>query len=215
MGKTTLAKKIFNDREIQAQFKSKIWLSVTESYNEEKLLSSAIIQAGGEPRGDKQILTQILTDILSTGKFLFVLDDIWSDRPWTGILQRPAVYAARNQPQPGSRVIVTTRNEGIVKQMGAAYHLHHVKPMHDGDAWVLLKKQLLVQVRGITTTEWTFHTRTSAPAGLQSVLINYQRRLNTLGHRSVIKPPIAGANGRYQCRLYRGNGTDTSIKHRY
>ncbi|KAL6653862.1 hypothetical protein ACP70R_008786 [Stipagrostis hirtigluma subsp. patula] len=148
MGKTTLAKKIFNDREIQAEFKTKIWLSVTESYNEEKLLSSAIIQAGGEPRGDKQILTQILKSILSTGKFLLVLDDIWSDRPWSDILQSPALYAARNQPQPGSRVIVTTRNEGIVQQMGAAYHLHHVKPMEDEDAWVLLKKQLMVQDAG-------------------------------------------------------------------
>lgn len=46
VGKTTLAKKIFNDRAIQVEFKSKVWLSITESYNTEKLLSSAITQAG-------------------------------------------------------------------------------------------------------------------------------------------------------------------------
>jgi adenylate kinase family enzyme len=63
MGKTTLAKKIFNDTDIEAAFGIKIWLSVTESYNEPNLLSSAITQAGGvvpSAGGDKQVLTQAL-----------------------------------------------------------------------------------------------------------------------------------------------------------
>lgn len=41
MGKTTLAKNIFNHGDIQAGFVVKIWLSVTDSYDVEKLLSSA------------------------------------------------------------------------------------------------------------------------------------------------------------------------------
>jgi hypothetical protein len=62
--------------------------------------------------GDKQVLTQAVVQ----GKFLLVLDDIWSNEPWTGILQDPAVKAARTHP--GSRVIITTRYEGLVKDMG-------------------------------------------------------------------------------------------------
>lgn len=141
VGKTTLAQRIFNHKAIQAEFRSRIWLVVTENYSEEKLLSAAVIQAGGEPRGDKQVLTQTLASILSMAKFLLVMDDVWSDRPWTDVLKNPVVHAARNQP--GSRVIITTRNEHLVKDMGAAYHQHHVKPMRDGDAWSLLKKLLL------------------------------------------------------------------------
>ena len=41
MGKTTLAKNIFNHGDIQAGFVVKILLSVTDSYDVEKLLSSA------------------------------------------------------------------------------------------------------------------------------------------------------------------------------
>ncbi|CAL4992579.1 unnamed protein product [Urochloa decumbens] len=148
VGKTTLAQKIYNDRAIQAAFRRKIWLAVTENYTEEKagkLLNTAITQAGGEPPrgGDKQVLSQALADVLSVvGKFLLVMDDVWSERPWTDVLKIPVLQAARSNP--GSMVIVTTRKEHIAKDMGlgATYHQHRVRPMRDGDAWSLLKKQL-------------------------------------------------------------------------
>ncbi|WVZ95764.1 hypothetical protein U9M48_041488 [Paspalum notatum var. saurae] len=148
MGKTTLAKMIFNDRDIQMAFRSKIWLSVTETYEEKKLLSSSIAQAGGgkEPASeDKEVLTKTLADVLSssTGKVLVVMDDVWSEHPWTDVLQSPIIEAARKQP--GSRVILTTRNENLVKYMGATCHQHHVKPLGDEDAWSLLKKQVQPQ----------------------------------------------------------------------
>ncbi|KAL6653843.1 hypothetical protein ACP70R_008767 [Stipagrostis hirtigluma subsp. patula] len=141
MGKSTLASKIFNDKTIQVEFKKKIWLSVTETYDAAKLLGSAITQAGEQPRGeDQEVLSRSLADILSTGKFLVVMDDVWSDGPWVHVLQRPIVQAARNQPQ--SRVIITTRSRELVQHMGATYHRHHVKAINDEDAWSLLKKQL-------------------------------------------------------------------------
>ncbi|KAL6653894.1 hypothetical protein ACP70R_008818 [Stipagrostis hirtigluma subsp. patula] len=144
MGKSTLAKKIFNDERIQEQFKIKIWISVTTRYEGEKLLISAITQSGGgnDPRGDKQILTQALVDTLSLprGKFLLVMDDVWTKGPWDGSLKDPIIKAASNQPR--SRVIITTRQKDLVKEMGTAYHYHHVKPLCDDDAWSLLKKQL-------------------------------------------------------------------------
>ncbi|KAL6654468.1 hypothetical protein ACP70R_007933 [Stipagrostis hirtigluma subsp. patula] len=141
MGKTTLASKIFNDKTIQVEFKKKIWLSVTETYDAAKLLRSAITQAGEEPRGDDQeVLARGLVDILSTGKFLLVMDDVWSNEPWVHVLQRPIDQAARNQPQ--SRVIITTRSRELLQHMGATYHQHHVKAINDEDAWSLLRKQL-------------------------------------------------------------------------
>ncbi|KAJ1277154.1 hypothetical protein BS78_05G272900 [Paspalum vaginatum] len=143
MGKTTLVKNILNDKEIQEEFSSKIWLSVTEKYNARDLLSSAItLAAGGEkdPRGNQEVLTHILVNTLSAGKFLLVMDDVWSNMPWADVLQSPVLKAGHRQP--GSRVIITARNQHLVKDMGAAYCLRHVKPLSDEDAWSLLKKQL-------------------------------------------------------------------------
>ncbi|KAL6627118.1 hypothetical protein ACP70R_030844 [Stipagrostis hirtigluma subsp. patula] len=148
IGKTTLAKKIFNHEAIQTKFRKKIWLSITENYDEERLLSSAIHQVKGRPRGDqpnwdKQLLTLNLIDALSAspGKFLLVMDDVWSELPWTEALLEPTVAAVHREP--GSRVIVTTRNEGVVTNMGAIFlHQHRVGPLNDKDAWFLLKIQL-------------------------------------------------------------------------
>ena len=48
IGKTTLAKKIFNHDIIQQEFAKKIWLSVNHDFSETDLLRRAIIEAGGD-----------------------------------------------------------------------------------------------------------------------------------------------------------------------
>lgn len=143
MGKTTLAQKIFNEMTIHEHFKTKIWLSITQHFDEAELLRTAIRHAGGRhsEEQDKSLLTRILTDALSASKFLLVMDDVWSDKAWNHVLSVPIIKASRKQP--GSRVLITTRFEDLAGQMQAALHQHHVSPLEDEDAWSLLKKQLL------------------------------------------------------------------------
>ena len=79
MGKTTLAQKIFNDTSVQKHFKVKIWLSITQHFDEVEMLRTAIKHAGGDHGNehDKTLLTRTLTNTLSTGRFILVLDDVW------------------------------------------------------------------------------------------------------------------------------------------
>ena len=51
IGKTTLSKKVFNDEAIQGKFAKKIWLSITQVFNEVKLLRTAITAANGNLPG--------------------------------------------------------------------------------------------------------------------------------------------------------------------
>jgi hypothetical protein len=142
MGKTTLAQKIFNEITIQEHFKVKVWLSVTQYFDETELLKTAIEHAGGIHVGtqDKTLLTRTLTNTLSTGKFLLVLDDVWSDQAWRNVLSVPIKNAS--QKQPGSWVLITTRFGDIALQMGASFYQHQVSPLNEEDAWALLTKQL-------------------------------------------------------------------------
>ncbi|KAJ1256666.1 hypothetical protein BS78_K333800 [Paspalum vaginatum] len=152
MGKTTLAQKIFNEATIQKHFKTKIWLSITKHFDDAELLRTAIKQAiaGGDNNGhghghgehqDRSTLTDTLTRTLaSSGRFLLVLDDVWSERAWDNVLGVPVRNASRMQP--GSRVLVTTRSAHLPQQMRAPLHEHRVRPLHQDDAWSLLKKQL-------------------------------------------------------------------------
>ncbi|WVZ48865.1 hypothetical protein U9M48_000263 [Paspalum notatum var. saurae] len=148
MGKTTLAQKIFNEVTIQEHFKTKIWLSITQHFDDAELLRTAIKHAGGDQHGhghgehqDRSTLTDTLTHTLaSSGRFLLVMDDVWSERAWDNVLGVPVRNASRSQP--GSQVLVTTRFAHLPQQMRAPLHEHRVRPLQQGDAWSLLKKQL-------------------------------------------------------------------------
>ncbi|CAD6255500.1 unnamed protein product [Miscanthus lutarioriparius] len=151
MGKTTLAQKIFNDATIQEHFKTKtIWLSITQQFDEVELLRTAIKHAGGDhgAEKDKNTLTETLFHTLSSGRFLLVMDDVWSQKVWNDVLSVPVRNASKKQP--GSKVLVTTRSAHLPQQMQAPLHQHRVKPLENDDAWSLLKKQLQPdQVDGI------------------------------------------------------------------
>ncbi|KAF0914281.1 hypothetical protein E2562_027840 [Oryza meyeriana var. granulata] len=139
IGKTTLAKKIFSDQTVGDSFNTKIWLSVTQDFNEIDLLRTAIAAAGGDHCGtqEKSLLEPILCSTLMGKKFLLVMDDMWNKKPWDKVLKAPASNAGAR----GSRVLITTRNEGVAREMNAV-HLHHVSKLGPQDAWAMLKKQV-------------------------------------------------------------------------
>ncbi|XP_037471138.1 putative disease resistance protein RGA3, partial [Triticum dicoccoides] len=140
IGKSTLAKKVFASEAIKEDFKMKIWLSITQQFTKVDLLRAAISQAGGEhsETKDETILVQDLTDALSKKKFLLVMDDVWNQEAWENVLRTPILNAAVTQP--GSRVLVTSRKDDVVRSMGAS--ILRVDTLNDEDAWCLLNKQL-------------------------------------------------------------------------
>ena len=64
---------------VKDHFKLKIWLSITQHFEETELLRTAIKHAGGrhDVEQDKMLLTRTLIETLSMGRFLLVLDDVW------------------------------------------------------------------------------------------------------------------------------------------
>ncbi|VAI94343.1 unnamed protein product [Triticum turgidum subsp. durum] len=60
----------------------------------------------------------------------------WSGA-WEDVLKTPLVNAAA----PGSRVLITTRDEGVARGVSAIWPYHHVDTLAPEDAWSLLKKQ--------------------------------------------------------------------------
>nr|ALO70181.1 NBS-LRR-like resistance protein [Oryza sativa] len=140
IGKTTLAKKVFNDETIQKAFHKKIWLSVTEDENEVELLREAIKSAGGgSGAGDARDSNSksLLVDAIRNKRFFLVLDDMWSDRAWWNLLREPFSHGA-----VGSRVLITTRHDDVARGMQAVRPFHHVHKLYPRDAWSLLKKQV-------------------------------------------------------------------------
>ncbi|KAK8448293.1 hypothetical protein SEVIR_8G259600v4 [Setaria viridis] len=154
MGKTTLAQKIFKKVTIQEHFKVKVWLSITQHFDEIELLKTAIEHAGGVHGGtqDKTLLTRTLTNTLSTGRFLLVMDDVWSDQAWSHVLSVPIRNAS--QKQQGNWVLITTRFENLAQRMVASFYQHHVSPLNEEDAWSLLTKQLPPSPNQVVGTDY-------------------------------------------------------------
>lgn len=142
IGKTTLAQKILKETIVERHFKMRIWLSITQHFDETELLRTAIKHAGGDHgwEQDKTLLMQTLTDILSKDRFLLVMDDVWGVEAWSHVLRVPILNAS--DKQPGSRVLLTTRSEVLTSQLQTNFHQHHVSLLDENDAWSLLQKQL-------------------------------------------------------------------------
>jgi hypothetical protein len=143
IGKTTLAKKVFNNDIIQQEFTKKIWLSVNKDYNDTEILRRAITEAGGDHHiagNTKATLERTLAEALKGHKTLLIMDDVWDCRAWDGVLRTPLVNATLAH---GIRILVTTRHDAVAQGMMAEKPYHHVNKLEPEDAWLLLKKQVL------------------------------------------------------------------------
>ncbi|GJM96237.1 hypothetical protein PR202_ga13055 [Eleusine coracana subsp. coracana] len=141
IGKATLARMVFNDSMVEENFDRRIWLSVNKEVNQTSVLQNVIAALGcsyDASMGDTALLEHLLKLAVRQKKFLLVMDDVWSESEnvWSDVLR-----AALNDGAPGSRVLVTTRNDGVARKM-KAQHLHRVQKLEEQDAWILLKNQV-------------------------------------------------------------------------
>ncbi|CAO2141005.1 unnamed protein product [Urochloa humidicola] len=117
IGKSTLARKIFNDEVIQQKFTKKIWLSVNQKPNKTTLLKNVISEGGEHINRDDSpnMLEKNLKKVLQGQKLLLVMDDVWNhEDAWDHVLKTPLATA---NLAPGSRVLVTTRHVNVTNGM--------------------------------------------------------------------------------------------------
>ncbi|ONK71120.1 uncharacterized protein A4U43_C04F4920 [Asparagus officinalis] len=98
IGKTTLAKNIFNHMSVKCGFSTKIWVCISQNFSETSLLKEILRGAGGN-HGDLQTkaeLEPLLKDAVSGRSFILVLDDVWRADVWVGLLYRAPLLAAES-----------------------------------------------------------------------------------------------------------------------
>ncbi|KAL4600826.1 hypothetical protein ACB092_11G228000 [Castanea dentata] len=123
MGKTTLAQLVYNDIEVSNYFDVKAWGCVSEDFDIVKVTREILQSVTSESCNDNNLdLLQVkLKGKLSGKKFLLVLDDVWNENynDWTR-LRCPFEFGT-----PGSKIIITTRNDRVSSTMGTtqAYKL--------------------------------------------------------------------------------------------
>ncbi|OIT07125.1 putative disease resistance rpp13-like protein 1 [Nicotiana attenuata] len=117
IGKTTLAKAVYNDEKVKDHFDLKAWFCVSEPYDAFRITKGLLQEIGSFDLKINNNLNQLqvkLKESLKAKKFLIVLDDVWNDNynAWDDLKN---LFVQGNT---GSTIIVTTRKKSVAKTMG-------------------------------------------------------------------------------------------------
>ncbi|KAL6285935.1 hypothetical protein ACE6H2_010325 [Prunus campanulata] len=136
IGKTTLAQLAYNDEKVQAHFNNRIWVCVSDPFDEIKIAKAIIegLKKETPASNELQTLKSIIDESVKGKKFLLVLDDVWNQdySKWKQLmlpLQNGAV---------GSRILVTTRKEEVARMVvGASTDIVNLEVLSEENCWAL------------------------------------------------------------------------------
>ncbi|CAL2272392.1 unnamed protein product [Prunus armeniaca] len=118
LGKTALAKLVYDDERVVGHFEKRMWVSVSVDFEITRLINMILSSASDTEMSDKLSLDQLqgrLRHALKDKKFLLVLDDVWNeDRIKWSELRDLLIEGAKS----GSKILVTTRNTLVAEMMG-------------------------------------------------------------------------------------------------
>ncbi|KAM7478168.1 hypothetical protein LguiA_026381 [Lonicera macranthoides] len=117
LGKTTLAKLVYNDDAITSNFETRLWICVSEEFDLKKLIEKIMKDATkgvDHAHLDLNQLQANLRSFLVSKKFLLVLDDVWNEerKKWMELKD------LLNCGSSGSNIVVTTRKRTTAEIMG-------------------------------------------------------------------------------------------------
>ena len=140
VGKTTLAQLAYNDDKVESHFDLRVWACVSDDFDVLRVTKTIVQSVASDMSdfNDLNLLQVKLKEKLSGTKFLLVLDDVWNQNcdKWD-TLNAPMRTGAQ-----GSRVIVTTRNQGVVSAIGAS-SAYPLKELSNDECLSLLAQQAL------------------------------------------------------------------------
>jgi hypothetical protein len=119
IGKTTLAQLVYNDHEVETHFDKRIWVCVSDPFDETKI-AKAILEALKGSASDLielQTLLENIQPLIRGKKFLLVLDDVWNEDSTKWEKLRNSLKCGC---LPGSSILVTTRNRNVANCMGSS-----------------------------------------------------------------------------------------------
>ena len=124
LGKTTLAKLVYNDEQIGGHFQLKMWVCVSEDFDVMWLIKEILKSALGKIDETLSLdwLQTHLRELIKDKKFLLVLDDVWNEdhKKWIE-LENLLLGDCR-----GSKILVTTWNSSVAAIMDttSSYNLN-------------------------------------------------------------------------------------------
>lgn len=143
IGKTTLAKEVYNHVEVRACFDSRAWVYVSQDFKTRDILQGIFKQVSRTTKYLKMVgeeeLEEMLYEHLQRRRYLVVIDDIWSTTAWDTLAK------AFPNDGNGSKVLLTTRNKNVALHADAQSIPHEMKFQSKEDSWRLFCRKTFIE----------------------------------------------------------------------
>lgn len=161
IGKSTLAKRVYDNPLIVYHFYVRAWITVSQDYHLRALLLDLLhcvtqlsddvcakyddsqeyrttLKDGINQLSDHRLAEQLYRS-LKGKKYLIVMDDIWCDNAWEDV--------KRSFPDDknGSRIILTSRQTEVALSVNPDWPPHHMQFLSSDEGWELLKLKVFAK----------------------------------------------------------------------
>lgn len=136
IGKTTLARYVYDDDLIKKRFDVRAWVRVSQHYNVQEIVSGLRASIGVSEARDAKIERDAVYKTLFGRRYLIVLDDIWSVEAWDDL----KLMFPENDNK--SRIMFTTRIEDVATNIGSDGCIHKMELMDENFSWDLLRERI-------------------------------------------------------------------------
>ncbi|KAG8382386.1 hypothetical protein BUALT_Bualt05G0072000 [Buddleja alternifolia] len=138
LGKTTLAWKIFDGPDIRYEFPTRIWIYVSQVFNKKDVFLNIMKRFTGNDMSylSEQELAGAVSESLKNGKFLLVLDDVWTPEAWNEI--RNALPTNNSL----GRVLITSREKKVGLHANPHREPHMLRFLTEEESWKLLQYEV-------------------------------------------------------------------------
>ncbi|XP_042038712.1 putative late blight resistance protein homolog R1A-10 [Salvia splendens] len=140
IGKTHLVQTVYDDPDIVWRFKTRAWAEVPQFYSKKEVLITLLRCMKGFGSGKGQEIAQDklakrLSNYLSQGSYLIVLDGVCNPEAWDNLKELFPDWGN------GSRVMITTRPQEVAQyaKIGNKGSLEKILPLDGEEPWDLLQ----------------------------------------------------------------------------
>ncbi|XP_042509196.1 disease resistance protein RPP13-like [Macadamia integrifolia] len=148
LGKTTLAKKVYDEIDVKKTFDSCAWIYVSQEHQLKDLLSKAIAQLmmlkkEELEKKNEEDLKNLLSGYLKEQRCLLVFDDVWRKEYWDTL--KLAFLPHRDEGKQ-QRVLLTIRIVEVAKHADPLTAPHLLAPSSGEESFELFSKKALTKM---------------------------------------------------------------------
>ncbi|KAL1546801.1 putative late blight resistance protein R1B-16 [Salvia divinorum] len=141
IGKSTLAKIVYDDPSIKQHFDVRAWVTISQDYSEESILSQLLASLNRKVDVDGRDSLEVITDEMRRvyqnlwgRRYLIVMDDMWSVEAWDCVRR----FFPDNSNR--SRIILTTRQMDVATAISR--NIHMMRFLDDEQSWRLFQRKV-------------------------------------------------------------------------